>query len=237
MSATHSSRYTIAFRFVSKYNGKMTTMTTKGYYSQVRSDLFPFIAQGKHKILDVGCGEGKTLAELKKLGKAWYTAGIDICPEAVARAKKVLDKALVGDIENISLPWAKDYFDYIILADVLEHLTDPWTTVHQLKKNLKNDGFLIVSVPNIRNITILKNLIFDKDWTYRDRGILDKTHLRFFTLKTIQALLKNEGFSILEVRENLPQLNKPKRFLNQLVGGRLKPWYVVQYLIKARKAN
>jgi 2-polyprenyl-3-methyl-5-hydroxy-6-metoxy-1,4-benzoquinol methylase len=205
------------------------------YYSQTRSELLQFIDKGKNKVLEIGCGEGNTLLELKNAGKAKYTAGIDIHRPSIRKASKVVDLTIVGNIEELVLPFQKEVFDYIILADVLEHLIDPWSRLGILKSYLKPGGAFIISVPNIRNINVIKDLILKNNWRYDDKGILDRTHLRFFTHNSIVEILENEGLIIETERDNSPELNRFTKIVDWISGGRVAPFYVVQFLIKAVK--
>jgi O-antigen biosynthesis protein len=202
------------------------------YYNQVRDELFPFIPLGNHRILEIGCGEGKTLLTLKKTGRAKFLAGVDLYQPAIDRAKKDLDWSLAANIEEVKLPFESESFDYIILADILEHLIDPWKAMVTLRRFLKKEGFFIISFPNIRNYQILKKLIINDDWFYQEKGILDKTHLRFFTLKSMAALLSQANLKIIDTKANAPELNRPLQLLDFLLGRQLSRLMTVQYLLK-----
>lgn len=147
------------------------------YFSVVRHDIINLIPSGKNKVLEIGCGKGLSLLEMKKLGKADYTVGVDIVN--FDEAKGNMDEFYNLYIENEDLPF-KDYFDIIVCDDVLEHLIDPWSTVKKLRRYLKQKGLLIASIPNIREIRALKTIFLKGNFEYSDSGILDKTHLRFF---------------------------------------------------------
>jgi 2-polyprenyl-3-methyl-5-hydroxy-6-metoxy-1,4-benzoquinol methylase len=149
-------------------------------------------------ILDVGCGAGATGQELQKIGHTVY--GLDINPEAVAEANSVIKQALVLDLDkNGQLPFPKKHFDCIILADVLEHLQNPQHTMEMVREYLKNDGRIILSVPNIANYKVRWNLL----WGRFDRGcapiLEDDSHIKFFTLKTLTQILTKTGYIIEKV--------------------------------------
>ena len=168
------------------------------YYQHVRTELIDEIPRGEHRILEVGCAEGATCLALKNKGCASETVGIELISEAAAIAKKNLDHVVCGDLEKLTLSeswFIEDAFDYIICGDVLEHLNDPWSQLKRLSKFLKPGGKIIVSLPNIRYYGVSFPLIFKDDWEYRDSGILDSTHLRFFTKKTGRKLLIDAGLS------------------------------------------
>jgi len=204
------------------------------YYSYLRQDLIDLVEGKGNKILDVGCGEGITGAELKRIGKAKEIVGVEVFEPVALKAKERLDKVIWGDIQRISLSYPEGYFDYIILGDVLEHFSDPWNTLKELKRYLSSSGFVIASIPNITYWEILKDLILFDRWEYVDAGILDRTHLRFFTKKSLIELFQGSGLVIKELIHHIPP-----RFINKLgvlvtLGG-LKRFFTAGYLIKARK--
>ena len=110
--------------------------------------------------------------------------GIDIDEARAKLAQERLNKVIVANVEKMERdPFPDGYFDIIIFADVLEHLKEPETVLRRFKKYLKKDGYALISIPNIANWKMRVYLLFGK-WHYKDVGLLDKTHLRFFTLKT-----------------------------------------------------
>ncbi len=172
----------------------------ENYYQYVRTELIEVIPLGKHRVLEVGCAEGATGMALKNNGCASEVVGIELIPEVAATAEKKLDHVVCGDVEKLTLhePWfIEKSFDYIICGDILEHLKDPWEQLKRLLGLLKPGGKIIVSLPNVRCYRVSFPLIFSGDWNYRDAGILDSTHLRFFTKKTSIQMLTEAG--LLEV--------------------------------------
>jgi len=121
--------------------------------------------------------------------------GAELFPAAGDEARRWLDEVVVGNIEQVSLPFPEGAVDCVICADVLEHTADPWAVVAKLKKLLKPDGCIVASIPNAgfhRNI----RKMMKGQWTYGAEGLLDKTHLRFFTLETIEELFASNGLKI-----------------------------------------
>ncbi len=203
------------------------------YYSNIRYDIINLINCSNCNILELGCGNGETLLELKRQGKAKFIAGIDIVDLG---KKEKLDKFILGDIEEIELDIFHNYFDVIICADVLEHLKDPWDVVKILKNLLKKDGILIASIPNIREIKTLISIALKGDFKYSDSGILDKTHLRFFCKKNILELFEQAGFEVIKITNNLNP--KSKRFIfNLITFGMFEEFLTVQYLLVAKRKN
>ena len=146
------------------------------------------------KILDVGTASGY-------LGKIWrrsghYVAGIEYDAAMAEKAREHYDAFQVADIESFIFPYWHE-FDYIVFADVLEHLRDPAAVLRRCIPGLKESGKIIISVPNIANWIIRLGLLFGK-FDYMDRGILDRTHLRFFTLRSLKQLMNEVSCEILE---------------------------------------
>ena len=165
----------------------------KGYYVGLRNEMLRFIPRNIGKVLEVGCGEGEFGRLLKSNLKAevW---GIEISETAAKNAQKELDKVLIGNIEEENIPLPKGYFDCIIFNDVLEHLRYPWNVLKNIKKNLKPNGYVVASIPNIRYYYTVYDLLRYGRWRYEDKGILDKTHLRFFTIESIKEMFKASGY-------------------------------------------
>jgi 2-polyprenyl-3-methyl-5-hydroxy-6-metoxy-1,4-benzoquinol methylase len=205
----------------------------RDYYEIVRHDIFPFIPTGIQSLLDVGCGCGATAAELKKLFDIKEVVGVEYFAEMGLHAEKKLDKVIVGDIEYLSLPYPTEYFDCILCADVLEHTRDPWSVLRKLGTHLSHDGYLVASIPNLRHIVPLLKIICDK-FEYQTSGILDKSHLRFFTLHTMKELFESAGFTISRVGTNRSRSWK-FMLLNVCSLGVLRPFSIYQYIIVAKK--
>jgi SAM-dependent methyltransferase len=137
------------------------------------------------KILDVGTAAGY-------LGRVWrakghYLCGIEYDPATAAMAEKHYDAFRVADVETYDFPYRQE-FDYIVFADVLEHLRDPATVLRRCLPALKDSGKIILSVPNIANWVVRLSLMLGR-FDYMERGILDRTHLRFFTMKSLKQLM------------------------------------------------
>jgi len=146
------------------------------------------------KVLDVGCGTGNISSYLKESNNKCF--GITYSQKEADLAEQVMEEVIVDDIENIQvLPFEFGYFDIIIFADILEHLRDPWATLKVFTPYLSHDGEIIASIPNIANFKIRKHLLFGK-FEYKEFGILDNTHLRFFNLHSARDLILSAELSI-----------------------------------------
>ncbi|MBD8349393.1 MULTISPECIES: class I SAM-dependent methyltransferase [unclassified Dysgonomonas] len=170
-------------------------MQNADYYSFDRKEIFPFIPQNIEKTLDVGCAAGVFSNKLKKERNP-ETWGIEMQKEAAEIAKTRLDKVLIGSFDEVSDDLPQQYFDCVFFNDVLEHMPYPETCLTKIKANVHPKGKIIASIPNMRHIEVLRELLFQKDWKYKDSGILDRTHLRFFTKKSIIRMFKDCGYKI-----------------------------------------
>ena len=157
-------------------------------------------------VLDVGCGSGALGAYLKRVNPSATVYGVDISPQAGEFAVRVLDDFACVDLDNKPLPDYGVSFDLIVLGDVLEHLKRPDVFLRSLRQRLNNGGSVILSVPNVAHYLVRKKLLFG-EFNYASTGILDRTHLRFFTYRTITELIEECGY---HVAERLIISNSPK---------------------------
>lgn len=167
------------------------------YYSQARQGAIDLIEQDKDKkisVLEIGCGCGSTLFRIEYLWPNASVKGIEIV-EDIARMGQHDVEIICGNAENIELPYEEKEFDYIILFDVLEHMYKPEEMLMRLMPYLKDDGRFLCSIPNIMYGQVICNLLRGK-FIYEDAGILDRTHVRFFTLESIKQMLHNCGLSM-----------------------------------------
>lgn len=147
------------------------------------------------KILDVGTADGYLGAVLKQQGH--YVVGVEKDEFLAKSAQPYYAKFYLADLETFDFPFREE-FDFIIFADVLEHLREPEVVLGRSLSCLNATGQIIVSVPNIANLLIRIMLLFGK-FDYQDRGILDRTHLRFYTLSSFNALLQNAACRVVDV--------------------------------------
>lgn len=158
-------------------------------------DLIRRHARGKKRLLDLGAAGGELGASLRE--RFDQTIGFELDVAEMARLKERFSLVVIADLERLTrLP---RNVDALVIADVLEHLRDPGALLRLVQEALSEEGRVFISVPNIANITIRIGLLFGI-FTYRDRGILDHTHLRFYTRKTIRREIERAGFSIEEMR-------------------------------------
>lgn len=170
-----------------------------GYYDLIRPEVQSMVPYGARRILDVGCASGAVGAALKRRQPCSIT-GVEMVPEVAERAKENLDYVIAGDIEDDrvldSIP--AGYFDCILCSDVIEHLRNPGRVLKRLNGCLTPNGCLVASVPNVRHWTVLKDLLEGR-WDYQDAGILDRTHLRFFTRSSLTRMLEEQDFLVTDI--------------------------------------
>jgi len=165
------------------------------YYRQPRPEMLRFVPATAKRVLELGCAEGAFAATVRRraCAEVW---GIESNSQAAERARAVIDRVLVGDADERITELPDTYFDAIICNDVLEHLVNPCTTLTHLRRKLMPDGVVVASIPNIRFIPALSKIVFHKDFPQDDVGIFDRTHLRFFTRKSIVRLFETAGFTM-----------------------------------------
>lgn len=211
-------------------------------YIGIRNDIFVLIPNDVSRVLDIGCSTGALGEQIKQRNNNAEVVGIEFDEQMAEVAEKKLDKVIVGDVENINLAdlFQPDYFDCIIFADILEHLKNPWEILKSSVNFLNDGGVVIASVPNIRHYTTIVNLLFKGYWPYRERGIHDRTHLRFFTLRNIRELFQYANLNIERIERNYRIIEKPhrlNRFSKCFAFYPCKDLFTFQYLIVAKKLN
>jgi len=191
-----------------------------GYYGE-RADMIKYIPENVQTLLDVGCGEG-AFGYACKQQREMEIWGIELFANQAEIAKRKLDKVLVGNIEFDELDLPDHYFDCIVFNDVLEHLQYPWNVLDKIKKHLKIGGDVVASIPNIRYYENIKKVLINKDWEYEECGIMDKTHLRFFTIKSICNMFERCGYSVINI-EGIKYIDFPWKFniINKLFNNHL----------------
>ena len=207
-------------------------MSKYDYYNpnpySVHQKIIQSIGKNKH-VLDVGCSEGL-------LSKRMKIVGIELDFDAASKAKSFCKEVIIGDVESIDLkPEYLNYFDVIVFADILEHLKDPLEVLKTFKNYLNDEGYIIVSVPNIANWKIRLQLLFG-NFEYSAYGILDSGHLRFFNEKSARKLVNDAGFEISVFDLSVGDVNKFSKIFYSL--GKIRPNLLAfQFLIIARKKS
>jgi len=207
-----------------------------GYYSE-RSDMVKYIPGNVKSLLDVGCGDGSFGYKCKQQ-TAMEIWGIELFDNEAEKAKEKLDKIIVCNIETDELDMPDYYFDCIVFNDVLEHLRYPWIVLDKIKRYLKTDGYVVASIPNIRYYENVKKTLIHKEWEYEECGIMDKTHLRFFTINSIRNMFERCGYCVVTL-EGISYISFPWKFnmLNKLLNNQLDDMRYKQFACVAKIAK
>ena len=163
------------------------------------ANVVQMVGQSK-RVLEIGCGPGSITKVLAQQGGCQVT-GIELDPEAIKKVTPYCVQVMQADLNSSEWPSLLDgteRFDVVIAADVLEHLYDPWKTLQQMAPLINSNGYFVVSLPHVGHAAVMSCLI-NGDFEYRDFGLLDRTHIRFFGLKNIKALFAQANLKIIEV--------------------------------------
>ena len=213
---------------------------TAPYFDHVRRVIAPLVPARASRVLEIGCASGGTLAWLRGERHCAWAAGVELNEDAASRAREHCDLLLTGDVEALELPIEPGSLDLILCLDVLEHLRDPWALVRRLQGLLRPGGVLLASIPNIRNYRVLRQLLFCGRFQYVAAGILDRTHLRFFTRASCIELLECGGGLVVERVLCEPPLRWHKMLrwlLVLLTAGWARDFYVTQFLLSAARRD
>jgi GT2 family glycosyltransferase/tetratricopeptide (TPR) repeat protein/2-polyprenyl-3-methyl-5-hydroxy-6-metoxy-1,4-benzoquinol methylase len=215
------------------------------YFGHPRPEILALVPESARRVLDIGCGAGHFGEALKARQQA-EVVGIELNEAAAALAGKQLDQVIVGDVEQLTLAFEPGAFDAIVCGDILEHLREPERLLRRARKWLTTDGCVIASIPNVRHHSIVCSLL-QGNWTYESAGLLDRTHLRFFTRREIEKLFVRTGFATEGIWSiTAPGDNGARNQPGPVQLGRLSmsglseqdaaEFYTYQFLIRARPA-
>ena len=204
------------------------------YHSLIRHEVLELVPDGQKNILDVGGGIGASAVHLKKTGRAETVTVVDLVG---TECLPEVDHAYGGDLEDPALLEKVGAecgpFDVILCLDVLEHLTDPWSVVERLSDMLRPGGCIVTSVPNVRNYRLLGPLLFQGKFELVDRGILDRTHMRWFVADTAKELMTRNGLVVDEFYKFFE--GRKKKTFDKLTLGLFHDFLTIQFYIRSVK--
>ena len=170
--------------------GRASRYTLKGDPYSSHSVALGWLGEGHgRRLLDVGAADGLLARQLTERG--WKVTAIEADPVAAKAGAAHCERMIVGDLDA-GLPPVEGVFDAIVCADVLEHLRDPLRVLTALRDSLAEEGEVLISIPNVAHLWMRLSLLVGR-FDYAERGILDRTHLRFFTRRTLAALVTQAG--------------------------------------------
>lgn len=203
------------------------------YHGNVRHDAMPLIPDQCGRVLDVGGGFGATGGYLKQQGRATSVVVADLCGgDPVPGVERIVAIDLNNAAELQALA-EHGPFDTILCLDVLEHLYDPWDAITQLQNLLATGGCIVASIPNVNYIGLLAPLVVKGRFEYQETGILDRTHIRWFTKHSAEALMTRGGLRIEESCARVPD-GKVKT-LDRLTAGSFRRFFALQHIIRSRR--
>lgn len=216
-------------------NPETSEERASSYFGQSRPEMLALVNPDARTILDVGCARGAFGAALKARSACTVT-GIEPFAQAAAHASQRLDRVLNVPVEAVDFQ-AIGPFDCITFNDVLEHLVDPWAVLRSARAALSPGGTIVASIPNISHYPVISELVLKGRFAYQDSGVLDRTHLRFFTVDSIRELFPSAGLTIQHM-EGLGWTELPLwlRVANRLAGGRFASMRHMQYAVVAQPA-
>ena len=208
------------------------------YYSQSRPEMLSFLPETASNILDVGCGSGAFGTVLRQRYPNSRLFGIEMNSLAAKEAKNVYDQVWEGDACKVLLQSPENHFDLIIFNDFLEHIVDPWQCLTLTQSLLDPHGRVVASIPNMRFWPVLSDLVFQGNWNYRNAGVMDKTHLRFFTENSILDLFNRCGYQVVKICGINETSKKSLRWkvINALMPGRFQDCLFPQFAVVAISA-
>lgn len=204
------------------------------YYSAERPELLAFLRpHGPFgTALDIGCAAGVLGKSLQDEGIVASCDGVELNAEAARLAGTRLRRVWNGSLESVAedIPWPQ--YDLVILADVLEHLVDPWAALRLLHIRCAPGCRLLLSVPNVRHYKVSMPLLFRGEFRYADSGIMDRTHLHFFTRNSLEETVRTCGWTARALGSHMK-----RRYRRWYMPTRmLEPFVAVQYFVMADKA-
>ena len=217
-----------------RWDNRAYAAKPEGYFLGARADFVSELAVNlQARILEIGCGEGGTGCLALQQVKCGTYCGVELFASAADKAKDRISEVVVGNVEEIDLPWPGEHFDVLILSEILEHLVDPWTVLRKLHPLLKPGARVFASSPNVANHRIIR-MLMRGEWNLTDMGLMDRTHLRWFTPQSYRDLFESCGYAVDFVGQ-VGTLSAKAKILSTLSFGRLRHLFITQLNLRAHR--
>lgn len=203
------------------------------YYTNARPEIQELVPSASKSVLDVGCGEGLFGLGLKQK-HGCIVWGIEPDKKAASIAINNLDQVFDAVFEEAIPQLNGEKFDTICFNDVLEHMPDPWQCLRQARNILNNNGTIIASLPNVLYYHTFFNILIDKDWKYEQEGIMDKTHLRWFTQKSLRRMFEDCGYKVISIKGLSPAKTIKMKMLSLISFGYFDEMKYPQFAVIAK---
>jgi ubiquinone/menaquinone biosynthesis C-methylase UbiE len=215
---------------------------SSSYSCNIRYDLIQLMgvdmANIPIRVLEIGCACGATLLQIKNQFPKAELYGVELNQHAATLAQRFAN-IQDADVEKV-INYPDNFFDYILLPDVLEHLYNPWSVLENLRRVLKDSGTIIASIPNTMHVSVVRALMQGL-WTYTEQGLLDRTHIRFFTYAEIDKMFKSNGYSKITYSANILASPEDESWIHKIsnIVPQIDPiqYKVYQYLVSAQKTD
>jgi SAM-dependent methyltransferase len=211
---------------VPDYSGKQS-----GYFDGTRT---AFVRELPHnpaaRLLEIGCGNGKTASLARAEGKCGWCCGVELCEAPALEARKRLDEVIIGNVEHVELNLPPAAFDILIMSEVLEHLVNPGAVLRKLRRFLRPGAIVLAGSPNVCHHSVLRMLLAGR-WECQSKGIMDATHLRWFTAQSYRALFEDAGYIVDHIGPANP-LSLKARLANTLLLNRLEYLFYTQIVLR-----
>jgi 2-polyprenyl-3-methyl-5-hydroxy-6-metoxy-1,4-benzoquinol methylase len=204
-------------------------------YNATREELAPFVPGTATRLLDIGCGTGGFGRTLRRLGGNRELWGVEPVVPAADLARSVYDEVRTGSFPDPSMDLPRGYFDAVFLLDVLEHMVEPEDALRALHPLVTENGVVVASIPNARHFDVWWPLVRHGRWTYTESGLMDRTHLRWFTSSSMREMFERCGWQV----EGLVGINRSepvgwKAMALARLGRQADEMFSVQFVVTAR---
>lgn len=204
------------------------------YFEGLRADILEALPVNVGaRILEIGCGLGSTGEAALASGRAGFYCGVELDRKAAATAAQRLSQVHCDNVESIDLDVLGGDYDVLIMSEVLEHLVDPWGVLAALMPRMKRGGLVFASSPNVSHHGVVRALLAGR-FDYLPYGVMDRTHLRWFTPATYREMFEQAGFRTLSVGPLSP-IGRKARLINAFTGGRFSHLFAVQIMYKGMR--